>query len=191
MDEMPQDDNGNHHPDLDAVHTSMLDGLGQLSEYFGFSKVTGQLYGVLLLSPEPLSLDNMMDRLLISKASVSTTMRTLEHMGVVRQVWLPGMSGRRKYFEAETDFLEIVTSIFSGREMRDVDRAISVIEGNTELLKAAISEMTPEDQELARLYLDRMGDMQALFRFARLLIRSILDKVTEMDLEGVSRIEIE
>ena len=91
--------------DLQIVHDSMLDGLGQLADYFGFNKVLGQLYGTLLLSAEPLSLDDMMSRLDISKASVSTNMRSLEHMGMVRQVWVRGGSGRRKYYQAETDFL--------------------------------------------------------------------------------------
>ena len=91
----------NHLPDnkdLDAVHESMLDGLSQLADYFGFSKVMGQLYGVLLLSGEPMSLDDLLERLDISKASFSMNMRTLEQLGMVRQVWLRGKSDRRKYY---------------------------------------------------------------------------------------------
>ena len=38
-------------PGLVTVRDSMLDGLGQLAEYFGFSKVMGQLYAA-LLTPE-------------------------------------------------------------------------------------------------------------------------------------------
>ncbi|MBL8156890.1 MAG: helix-turn-helix domain-containing protein, partial [Anaerolineae bacterium] len=93
-----------HDPSLAAVQSSMLDGLGQLASYFGFSKVMGQLYGALLLSAEPLSLDDLVELLDISKASVSMNLRTLEHMGMVRQVWVRGRGGRRKFYEAETDF---------------------------------------------------------------------------------------
>jgi DNA-binding transcriptional regulator GbsR (MarR family) len=118
----PQKDDTGLNLDLAYVHDSMLDGLGQLSGYFGFSKVMGQLYGALLLSPDPLSLDDLMERLDISKASVSMNLRTLEHMGMVRQVWVRGGGGRRKYYEAETDFWQIIANILSGREMRDVDR---------------------------------------------------------------------
>jgi len=81
--------------DLQIVHDSMLDGLGQLADYFGFSTVMGQLFGTLLLSAEPLSLDDMTARLGMSKASVSTNMRSLERMGMVRQVWVRGGNGRR------------------------------------------------------------------------------------------------
>lgn len=185
------DKNGAKMPrELAVVHDSMLDGLGQLADYFGFSKVMGQIYAALLLSPEPLSLDDIMERLTISKASVSMNMRTLEHMGMVRQVWLRGKSGRRKYYEASTDFIQIITNILSGREMRDVDRALHVMDENVHVLSAALPEMSAADRERAQLYLDRIAQLQALFRFAQLVITSILERVADMDLKDISRIEI-
>ena len=177
-------------PPLLAAHDSMLDGLGQLAEYFGFSKVMGQLYGSLLMSPRPLCLDDMMELLSISKASVSMNMRTLEHMGMVRQVWVRGRGDRRKFYEAETDFWQIISNILSGREMRDVDRALSIMNQNVQMLREATPEMSAENQELAGLYLERIGQMQALFKFAQLIITSILARVGEMDLDDVSSIEL-
>jgi len=186
-----EQDNETHHPDLEVVHTSMIDGLSQLADYFGFSKVMGQLYGVLLMSGGPLSLDDMMELLSISKASVSMNMRTLEHMGMVRQVWMRGKTGRRKYYEAETDFLQIITNILSGREMRDVDRAITVMEENTVRLTESLDEMNDADRATAQLYMERMAQMQTMFKFAQLVITSILTKVGEMDLDEITHIEIE
>jgi len=118
-------------------------------------------------------------------------MRTLEHMGMVRQVWMRGKTGRRKYYEAETDFLQIITNILSGREMRDVDRAINVMDDNTTLLKDSISEMNDVDRATAELYIERMAQMQTMFKFAQLVITSILTKVNEIDLDDITHIEIE
>lgn len=179
-----------HHPDLTAVHDSMVDGLSQLANYFGFSKVMGQLYGALLLSREPLSLDDLMERLSISKANVSMNMRTLEHMGMVRQVWLRGRSGRRKYYEAETNFLQIITNIISAREMRDVERAISVMEENAQRLSASRPTMTAEEKHQADLYLARIEQMEAMFKLAQLVIGGILAQVGALDLSDISDIEI-
>ena len=176
--------------DLQVVHDSMLDGLGQLADYFGFSKVMGQLYGTLLLSAEPLSLDDMMARLDISKASVSTNMRSLEHMGMVRQVWVRGGSGRRKYYQAETDFWQIFSNVMSGREMRDMERALAVMDENRERVCAAIPDLPADQQILARLYLDRIAQMQALFRFATLIVNSILNQVSSSDVPDVSSVEL-
>jgi DNA-binding transcriptional regulator GbsR (MarR family) len=178
------------HDALMQVHDSMLEGLGQLSDYFGFSKVIGQLYGTLILSAEPLSLDDMMERLGISKASVSMNMRTLEHMGMVRQVWVRGKGGRRKYYEAETDFWQIVTNLLSGREMRDVERAIHVMDDNTTHLQKSLDDMNSAEKELAELYMQRMADMQGLFRFAQLMINTILAQANNSDFSDVSEIEL-
>src|SRR5262245_53099642 len=89
-------------PVLSAVNDSMLDGLGQLADYFGYNKVIGKMYGALLLSPNPMSLDDLMNHLEVSKASVSMNMRLLENLGIVKEVWVRG--DRRKFYEAETDF---------------------------------------------------------------------------------------
>ena len=175
---------------LIAVRDSMLDGLGQLSDYFGFSKVMGQLYAALLMSPDPLSLDEMMDTLGISKASVSMNIRVLEHMGMVRQAWVRGRGDRRKYYEAETDFWEIITNILSSREMRDVERALAVMNEDVERLSEAMDNLDEHDKKLAELYLERIGQMQALFRFAQLMISTILAQVGEMDFEDLANIEI-
>jgi DNA-binding transcriptional regulator GbsR (MarR family) len=185
--------NGNrkHDANLQAVQDSMLDGLGQLSAYFGFSKVFGQLYGALLLSAEPLSLDDLVELLDISKASVSMNLRTLEHMGMVRQVWVRGKGGRRKFYEAETDFGQIISNILSGREMRDVERALNVMDDDIARLSSSMPAMNEEDRQLAELYIDRIAGMQGLFRFAQLIITSILARVGDVDFKDISRIEIE
>lgn len=173
-----------------AVHDSMLDGLGQLAHYFGFGKVMGQLYGAMLLSDKPLCLDDMVERLDISKASASMNMRTLENMGMVRQVWVRGSVGRRKYYEAEVDFWQIITNIISGREMRDLERALSVMEENLNQLKLAAPEMNDDNRQVAEVYVDRIAKLQALFRFAQLMITTILTRAGDVNLEDINRIEI-
>ncbi|MBW4435557.1 MAG: hypothetical protein KME04_00360 [Pleurocapsa minor GSE-CHR-MK-17-07R] len=164
-------------PRLLAVHDSMLDGLGQLADYFGFSKVTGQVFGALLLSPRPLCLDDMVELLDISKANASMTMRALGNLGMVREVWVRGASGRRKYYEAESNFWRIITNVLKSREMRDVERALHVMDDNAKKLNHAMDELSEEERHLATLYLERISHMQGLFQFAQLMIEAILEQV--------------
>jgi DNA-binding transcriptional regulator GbsR (MarR family) len=175
-----------HRPPLNetfqAVNVSIIEGLGQLAGYFGFSKVMGQLFGVLVLSPEPLSLDDLMERLGISKASVSTTMRTLEHMGIAREVWV--RDDRRKYYRAESDFWQILTNILRSRELRDVNQALNVLDESAERLQASISEMDPEDRQLAEYYLERLGQLQEFFRLAQMLLVSLIERAQDQPDEG-------
>lgn len=189
MSETGPEDNGHRPKDanLQSAQDSMLDGLGQLSGYFGFSKVMGQLYGALLLSAEPLSLDDLMELLDISKASVSMNLHTLEHLGMVRQVWVRGRGGRRKYYEAETDFWQIISNILSGRELRDVERALHVMDNNLERLSRALPEMSEEDRRLAELYIERFQQMQGLFRLAQLIITTVLAQAQNVDLSTLGK----
>jgi HTH-type transcriptional regulator, glycine betaine synthesis regulator len=73
------------HNSLVAVNDSTVAGLGRLAHFFGFSDVMGRLYGMLLLHPEPLSLDDLADGLEISKGSVSMNMRALERWGMAKE----------------------------------------------------------------------------------------------------------
>jgi len=161
------------HDTLQSVNTSLIEGLGQLASYFGFSKVMGQLFGVLMLSPHPLSLDDLMERLGISKASVSTNMRTLEHMGIVREVWV--RDDRRKYYRAESDFWRILSGILSSRELRDVNQALRVLEQQAERLQATMPAMSDDEQQLAQYYIERLTQLQDFFELARQMLMSIIE----------------
>jgi HTH-type transcriptional regulator, glycine betaine synthesis regulator len=175
---------------LQSVNTSIIDGLGQLASYFGFTKVMGQLFGALMLSPDPLSLDDLMDRLGISKASVSTNMRTLEHMGIVREVWVK--DDRRKYYRAEGDFWRILGNILSSRELRDVNQALRVLEENAEQLQQDIPNMEEDERKLAEFYTERLAQLQDFFRLAQLLLLSLIDHARENpDAGDIKRVEFE
>jgi DNA-binding transcriptional regulator GbsR (MarR family) len=180
----------NSHPALHEAQISVLDGLGQLASYFGFNRVMGQLYAALLLSPDPLSLDDLMAQLGISKAGVSTNMRTLEHMGIVREAWVK--DDRRKYYRAESDFWRILTNVLSSRELRDVNQALRVLESNTIQLQTALPDMPESEQQLAEFYVSRIEQLQDFFRLAQLLLLSIIQQAqTESDVSDIKRIDFE
>ncbi len=175
---------------LDHVSTNTIEGLGQLASYFGFNKVMGQLYGVLMLSPEPLSLDDLMDKLGISKAGVSTHMRQLEHMGIVREVWVK--DDRRKFYRAETDLWRILSGVLSSRELRDVNQALRVLDENTSRLRTALPTMTEVEQTQAQHYLTQLDQLQDFFRLAQLLLTSLIQQAQEQpDISDIKRIDFE
>lgn len=173
--------------DLEAVSTSTIEGLGRLAQFFGFNKVMGQLYGVLLLSPKPLSLDELAERLDISKGSVSLNMQALERWGTVKEVWVRG--DRRKYYEAETDLWKIIATVLEGRERREVELALRVIGESIAKLEQAKLEMSEEERALADLYLERIGSLHTFFRFAQQVLETVLSRDLH-SLKEITRLEI-
>ena len=94
---------------LEDLRNEWIDHIGERAEKFGFSRIAGQLEGLLFLSPGPMSLDEMADRLEVSKASVSTNIRFLERLKVVRKVYHRGE--RKNFYEIAGDIWEIETEI--------------------------------------------------------------------------------
>jgi DNA-binding transcriptional regulator GbsR (MarR family) len=171
---------------LKAVNESVIIGLGQLTDFFGFSPVMGHLYGALLMSPDPLSLDELEEIVGKSKASVSTNMRALERWGMVREVWVRG--DRRKYYEAESDLWKIVTTILESRERREVGVALQVLDENVQRLEEARPNLSEEDHELAAYYLERVNDLRAFFRFAQFVLEQAIQRDGPPDLDTIAKI---
>ncbi|MFC2091190.1 GbsR/MarR family transcriptional regulator [Elusimicrobiota bacterium] len=80
--------------------------VGMLAARFSLNPTVGQIYGLLYMSPEPVSLNEMVDKLGISKGAVSTNVRVLESWGAVRKVWVDNT--RKDYYEANTETLTII-----------------------------------------------------------------------------------
>jgi DNA-binding transcriptional regulator GbsR (MarR family) len=130
-----------------------------------------------------------MNHLDISKASVSMNMRTLENLGIVREVWVRG--DRRKYYEAEPNFWKILTNVLGSRELREVNEALTVLETSMAKVREAGPEMDADDAELAEFYAERIDQLKSFFRFAKLVITSVLEHGEKIDLDKVTRIDIE
>ncbi|MFL5577594.1 MAG: GbsR/MarR family transcriptional regulator [Gemmatimonadaceae bacterium] len=94
--------------------------LGLAAEADGFTRIAGRVFGFLLLSDEPRSLDEIAEALGVSKASVSTDARRLLQRGVVQRVGRPG--DRRDYYQIAPDFFARLTEhrVERWRRMRDL-----------------------------------------------------------------------
>lgn len=176
------------HETMVGVNESTVAGLGRLSRFFGFNDVMGRLYGTLLLSPQPMSLDDLADQLQISKGSVSMNMRDLERWGMAKEVWVRGE--RKKYYQAESDLWQVIRHVLNSRERREVQLALHVLSQSVEKLQSARTDLTPEERELAQYYLERIADLQGFFQFAQMALETVLGTAETLDFEAVTKIEI-
>jgi DNA-binding transcriptional regulator GbsR (MarR family) len=68
---------------------------------YGVNPLMGRLFGVLFLSPEPLTLDALSEQVGAAKSTVSVAIRKLAGAHLVRRQWKKG--DRRDYWEAVSD----------------------------------------------------------------------------------------
>ncbi len=140
---------------LVRARAELVEALGQQSSFWGVGKVTGALFAVLYLSAEPMTLGDIADALGTSKGNVSTSIRALEHLGMVRRRVHPG--DRRVYFEAETDFWEISRRVLSRRQKPEFDRSFALVDQSLGRARAA----APSDEQ--RFVAERLGSLKAFY----------------------------
>ncbi len=111
----------------EAVET-FIQGAGKVSgALLGMiNRVGGQIYALLFLSEEPLSLDDISERLAVSKSNVSINIRMLEEYNLVRKVWVKG--SRKDYYAAERAYPKKVLKDFLDKIQGTLMDAITTIE---------------------------------------------------------------
>ena len=92
------------------VKRDMVECTGNLFQRVGLPRSTGQIYGLLYLSQKPLTLDDMVAALGLSKGSASNATRHLLSLGAIKHVWVPGE--RKDYFESMGDISAVLRSIY-------------------------------------------------------------------------------
>src|SRR4051812_12696855 len=78
-----------------------IERMGLALESDGLPRIAGRIFGLLLVSEDALSLDELAAELGVSKASVSTNARLLEQRGVLERISRP--ADRRDYYEVPRD----------------------------------------------------------------------------------------
>lgn len=155
---------------LDQVKDNFIIGLSRISEFWGFPKAMGAIYAALYLSPQPLTLDELVRQVGVTKGAISTNVRALERLGMVHRQVVIGE--RKDFYTAEADFWGIVKTLLREREKSEFDRALRSVDHSLEMVEGA--EIDPEDLELAQYYRKQLGAIAAFFRTLDNLVATLL-----------------
>ena len=86
---------------MDTKTADFIDRMGLALESDGLPRIAGRIFGLLLVSEDCRSLDDLASELRVSKGSVSTNARLLEQRGVLERNSRP--SDRRDYYRVPPD----------------------------------------------------------------------------------------
>lgn len=127
-----------------AVTTDdFIEQMGIALQHDGMSRTAARILAMLILSEEPAGLDEIADRLQVSKSGVSTNTRDLERMGVIRRSTRPG--DRQYYF-----------SVAHGAVNRLVENHIARLSQAAEAVQMALNT-TPKRAKISRERLTGLG----------------------------------
>ena len=157
--------------DLSKARDRFVEGIGRLAATVGVSRVIGQLYAMLFLSEKPLCLDDMVERLKISKGNASLNIRKLESLGVAKRVWVKG--DRKDFYQAELDLEKIIKG-----ELIDIARsrmkiALDTVTETEDLIKKSKGNLNEEEKRRKKLYLKRLESAKEINNFIERMLNSI------------------
>ncbi len=155
--------------ELEKVRDSFIEAIGELSASLGLNRSIGQLYALLYLNNEPLSLDDMVKILKISKGNVSVNIRELERWGAVRRVWRKG--SRRDYYKSEPDVLNIVSNRLKEGLQRRMNNTMSAIDKMFELIDR--KEFSAAEEKTAMIYAKKLNEVRELHSLAENFLENI------------------
>jgi len=107
-------------------------------QILGLPKSVGAIFGLLYMSPRPLTMEEIMGRLRISLGSASQGLRQLRSFKAVRPVYVPG--ARRDHFEAEDQFRKLIGSFLDdevGAQLESASESLSSLAKLVERAPAA------------------------------------------------------
>ncbi len=98
---------------------------GALGSQWGINRTMAQIHALLMTANEPITTDDLMSELEISRGNAHANVKELIAWGLVRTVIRKGE--RKEFFEAEKDVWEIARTVARERKRREIDPALGVL----------------------------------------------------------------
>jgi DNA-binding transcriptional regulator GbsR (MarR family) len=99
---------------------------GAFGTHWGINRTMAQIHALLLVSPDPITQDDIMNELDISRGNVNMNIRELVNWGLVDRVVLTGE--RKEFFSAEKDIWKVVKQIVKERKKRELEPMLQLLD---------------------------------------------------------------
>lgn len=98
---------------------------GSLGSLWGINKAMAQIQALLFISTDPLSMEDIMKELKISRGNTSMNLRQLMDWGIVSKELIAGE--RKDYFTTEKDVQELARVVAKERSRREVKPVVKTL----------------------------------------------------------------
>lgn len=125
---------------------------GTFATNWGINRTMAQVHALLLATGKPLSTDEVMEQLEISRGNANMNLRALMDWGIVRKEFIKG--NRKEYFVAEKDVWFLFKQITKERRKREIEPVISFLE--------ELKNIEDKDSEEAKEFIKLMEDFSSV-----------------------------
>jgi DNA-binding transcriptional regulator GbsR (MarR family) len=138
---------------LTEARQQFISSWGAFGTHWGINRTMAQIHALLLISSEPLTQDDIMEELDISRGNTNMNIRELINWGLVERVLLPGE--RKEYFTAEKDIWKVVKQIVKERKKRELEPMLQLLD------KLEAVEGDKKDKDV-KTFLDTVSSIKKL-----------------------------
>lgn len=138
----------------DAAIDQFIESWGAMGSFWGINNSVARIHALLIISERPWSLDEISERLRISKSNVSTSLKELRSWRVIRKILQPG--DRREFYISEPDAWEMLFNIMRERKRREFDPVFASV-------RATLTQAEQDPEGVAIERLRRMEQMMTTF----------------------------
>ena len=144
-----------------------------MSSSWGINRTMAQIHALLFVSGVPLEVNEIMDRLQISRGNASMNLRELIDWGIVRRFRQPG--DRKDVYISDTDPYQMFLRVVRERKRRELDPTADAIK---EVLTMLPSE--DESEEVVTLR-SRLRALVEIFELIDVMFRQFLKTDTTVE----------
>lgn len=111
--------------ELPEAKQKFIEAWGKLGSEWGINRTMAQVHALLMVSPEALTTEDIMEQLSISRGNANMTLRDLIDWGLIEKQHRAGE--RKEYFFAEKDVWTIARQVAKERKKRELDPVLKVL----------------------------------------------------------------
>ncbi|RNL56881.1 GbsR/MarR family transcriptional regulator [Pedobacter jejuensis] len=125
--------------ELAEAKLKFIEAWGKLGSEWGINRTMAQVHALLLISPEAITTEDIMEQLSISRGNTNMTVRDLIGWGLVEKQHKAGE--RKEYFFADKDVWNIARQVAKERKKRELEPVLKIL---SELTSVTGDDKDPE-----------------------------------------------
>jgi len=137
---------------LEEAKQQFINSWGAFGTQWGINRTMAQIHALLLISTAPVTQDDIMEQLSISRGNVNMNIRDLIGWGLVERVIVSGE--RKEYFTADKNIWKVATQIIKERKKRELDPMLKLL--------SQLENIDDKKEKDAKEFLTVVGDIKKL-----------------------------
>jgi len=147
--------------ELNALERQVIDVFVDGVKVIGLPKSLGEIYGLLFVTPQPLSLDDFVSRLQMSKGTASQGLRMLRELGAVKEA--DGNGSRRTLYKPDVDLKRLVGGFIR-------EQVCPHLESGRGKVGKLLKNAAQEDPEMRKFYRERVLKLESWMGRGRIVL---------------------